>query len=191
MARRNDLLRQLIASPHALPPPQPRNLTVAPAAGLPPHARFGPSSPGQVTNSPYSGGVTAGGPLSLVHPQEGPPTFQAPSYGPLTPAGPAKSIITALAPILGATLLGGTGATAPSQAATLPPPETVPAPPSWTGSGFIQHLPPSQSPSSLGPPGPTLTPNPQAGQAALLAALAGQGRKFNPSAGGSNYQRAF
>lgn len=189
---RNDLLRQLIASPHALPPPQPRNLLVSPQGQLPPQARFGPMSPGQVTNTPFSGAVARGGPLNLVHPT-GPADFQAPRYSPLTAVSPQRSILTALAPIIGATLMGGSGATAPAAFAAAPTPPFIPRPGlgvhdpnAVVPPGLGQHLPSTPVPAGLGQHSPSSQPVPLG---ALIASLAQQGRKVSP--GGSAYTKAF
>ncbi|HEX7145072.1 MAG TPA: hypothetical protein VF225_07150 [Gaiellaceae bacterium] len=99
----------------------------------------------------------------------------------------ARPLLTALAPILGATLTGG-GTRGTAATPTPPGGGTIPAPSSWTTPGYLTNLPATPS---LGPPGPTLTANPQAGQAALLAALVGRGLRFNPSVGGSNYVKAY
>jgi hypothetical protein len=154
---------------------------------LPPNLRFGPANPNQVTNSPFSGAVAGRGALNVVHPQDT-PTFQAPVYSPLGAQQPAaRTLLTALAPILGATLMGGgTGGTTATAAPT-PPGGTIPAPSSWTTPGYQTNLPPTPD---LGPSTATLSTNPAAGQVALLAALAGRGLRFNPSAGGSNYWKS-
>jgi hypothetical protein len=179
--RRNDsLLRALVASPHPLPPPQPRGLTVAPSMPLPQNLRFGPANPNQVTNSPFSGAVAGRGALNVVHPQqESMPTFTAPTYAPLTAQPPAR-MGTVLPSLL--TALVGAGAAAPGgpvpvSGATPTPPPPPPAvhPATWTGPWAGQENAP-------------MTP---AGLAPLLAALAQAGKKLNPSAGGgTNYVKS-
>src|SRR6266536_2123503 len=83
MINRRNLVQQALVAPAtalALPRP-PRGPIVAPQAPLPQNIRFGPVSPGQVTSSRFSGGVSPG-PINPVHPAA-PPVFQAPTYAPL------------------------------------------------------------------------------------------------------------
>jgi hypothetical protein len=180
---RSDLLRQLIASPHALPPPQPRALTVAPTPGLQPHAGFGPTNPSLTTNSPFSGAVTAGGAMNMVHPEAG-PTFQSPTYAPIGPVSPHLSILSALAPILSAALAGGTGATGGGGGGGTGL-GTTPGPgfPRPMAAGVLAS--PTLSPAP-GRPGPRGAPGSSGGlqpvspalSAGLLAALAQQGQRL-------------
>jgi hypothetical protein len=189
---RNDLLRQLIASPHALPPAAPRPLTVAPQAPLPGNLRFGPTNPSQTTNSPFSGGVTGRVPLNVVHPDT--PNFQAPTYSPLGAVGPAHPIISALvASLIG----GGTGAAPPPGPPGPGPAQSLspsPSPGSYPGladafrTATAQAGPVSSLPSAFNTA--TSQAGPVSGLAAALATLAQQGRKIG-SGGGSNYTRSY
>jgi hypothetical protein len=191
----DSLLKLLVAPPHPLAQPRPQALHVAPQQPLPPNMRFGPTQPGITTNTPFSGGVSAN-PLNVAHPPAprlgfAQADFVAPRYQQAQMPARAAPLLTTLFPLVASVLAGGAGGGGALGGATAtppPPPRTIPAPSSWTTPGYQTNLPATPS---LGPPGPTLTANPQAGQAALLAALAGQGLRFNPSAGGSSYVKAY
>src|SRR6266496_2183671 len=92
--RRNRVQQALVAPATPLAPPHPHPVLVAPQAPLPQNIRFGPVSPGQVTSSRFSGGVSPG-PVNPVHPAA-PPTFTAPSYAPFAAQAP-HALMAALA----------------------------------------------------------------------------------------------
>jgi hypothetical protein len=153
MPRRNDsLLKALIQSPHALPPPHPQALTVAPQQVLPPRIGFGPASPPALGRSGYSGAVTSS-PLNVVHPQPQ-AEFQAPAYAPLQPIR------------AGAPSLPITGSTLPQDVtvpAAGPGPLPVPVPPGSTAPG-PGPTPPPVIPGGAPPrPGP-VAPSPVPGR---------------------------
>jgi hypothetical protein len=175
---RDSLLKALVASPHPLPPAQPRALSVAPAAPLPANLRFGPMSPGITTNTPFSGAVSRQ-PLNVAHPQQprlgfAQADFVAPRYQQAQIPARLANVPPLLAALAGgATLLGsGSGATAA---------------PAARAGGTVPPPPPPTAPSY---PTPTQT-NPVTGVSALISALSDLGIRFNPSAGGSNYVKAF
>lgn len=164
---RGDLLRQLISSPHALPPAAPRALTVAPQAPLPGNLRFGPMSPGQVTNSPFSGGVAGRSPINLVHP-DAPQNFRAPSYAPLGAVQPhplAVPLLNALTGAIGPGVAGNGIPPAPPGGSALGP--TILGAPRTAG---IDAAAGQQAISPLRAPSGSLS--------ALLSTLAQSGQKI-------------
>jgi hypothetical protein len=155
--------------------------------GLPPSLGFGALSPSITTGSPFSGAVAPRG-MNVVHP-EPPPTFQAPSYGNV--GSPMQT--SHIAPLIAA--LMATGAAAPAAGgggyAAPPPTPRVSAPGSSNPglSAAFQTATAKAGPtSSL--PGAFNTATSQAGPpGSLAAAFASLAQR--PSAGGSNYNRAY
>lgn len=180
--RRSDLLSQLVSQPGALHAPQAGGTVVAPMAAPPGNMRFGPASPGIVTNSGFSGAVS-GHPVSMPHPD--PPAL-----------APAESMhaVPALAGSLAATgammppspgHFNGSGKQAPGGQPHKPgdyinPPPGIPGlepghpyippPPGTPGlGGGSPYIPTTGIPG--GPPAGPPT-------AAVIAALANRGRTW-------------
>jgi hypothetical protein len=185
---RDSLLRALVAAPQPLAATRPRALTVAPSQPLPGGARFGPTNPGIQTNSPFSGAVAGGGPTNLIHPEQ-PQDFKAPTYAPLTATQPHPLAVSLLAALTGATGLGGFGGGGGGVGVPIPPKPSLSQYANTNRSG----LPPVTASPAPKPPQFGVAPEagpgyPAAVSAALLAALAQQGQKLNPSSpGGRTY----
>lgn len=179
---RNDLFRQLVASPHPLPAAQPRALTVAPQRALPPQVRFGPANPPQLGRSGFSGALV-GAPMNVVHPQA-PASYSSPVYAPLQGTAPgARPFLSSLAPLIAAIATGATGggggggATAPTGGIGMPPPppHTLAAPGQFPLAPRTGDVTRSVAPAGEFPTARTAFPDTSS---ALIAALAQIGQKL-------------
>jgi hypothetical protein len=190
MPRRNDsLLRALVASPHALPPPHPQALTVAPQRPLPAQLGFGPASPSALGRGTFSGAVTKN-PLSVVHPQPQ-AEFQPPAYAPLQPirakAPDVLQNVPAVLSALAQPAAGSTGAAAGAAATAQGVPTALPPNPPFT-SPAIPSVQYNQQGNTIAVPQklPTVTAGGQV-SSALIAAFAQIRQRLGTSRSGVSY----